>query len=223
MSAERMHAASPESTAIVDAVLDYSRRRMLATDVPLDKPQTEAELNRLIGATITDAGLGASRALSLFEHVLAPACLTTSHPLYLSFIPTAPTMAAIAFDLVVSASGLYGGSWLEGAGAVHAENEVLSFLAAEFGLPDTAGGVFVQGGTIGNLSALVAAREAAKARLIAAGKDLPTRWKIVCSVEAHSSNKSAAKVMDADVLLVPMRRRRSAARGCRARGAGRAR
>ena len=104
---------------------------------------------------------------------------------------------------MVSASGLYGGSWLEGAGAVHAENEVLSFLAAEFGLPDTAGGVFVQGGTIGNLSALVAAREAAKAKLLEAGKELPRRWKIVCSVEAHSSNKSAAKVMDADVLLVP--------------------
>ncbi|WP_337002045.1 MULTISPECIES: pyridoxal phosphate-dependent decarboxylase family protein [unclassified Microbacterium] len=203
MDAVRMHAASPESTAIVDAVLDYSRRRMLAADVPLDKPQSEAELRRLVGPTITDAGLGAARALSVFEHVLAPACLTTSHPLYLSFIPTAPTMAAIAFDLVVSASGLYGGSWLEGAGAVHAENEVLAWLASEFGLPDTAGGVFVQGGTIGNLSALVAAREAAKARLITAGKGLPARWKILCSVEAHSSNKSAAKVMDADVLLVP--------------------
>ncbi|WP_120493677.1 pyridoxal phosphate-dependent decarboxylase family protein [Microbacterium phyllosphaerae] len=203
MGAERMHAASAESTAIVDAVLDYSRRRMLAADVPLDKPQTPAELNRLVGTTITDAGLGSQRALSVFEHILAPACLTTSHPSYLSFIPTAPTIASIAFDLVVSASGLYGGSWLEGAGAVHAENEVLSFLASEFGLPDTAGGVFVQGGTIGNLSALVAAREAAKARLLDAGRELPRRWKIVCSVEAHSSNKSAAKVMDADVLLVP--------------------
>ena len=203
MGAERMHAASAESTAIVDAVLDYSRRRMLAADVPLDKPQTPAELNRLVGTTITDAGLGSQRALSVFEHILAPACLTTSHPSYLSFIPTAPTIASIAFDLVVSASGLYGGSWLEGAGAVHAENEVLSFLASEFGLPDTAGGVFVQGGTIGNLSALVAAREAAKAKLLDAGKELPRRWKIVCSVEAHSSNKSAAKVMDADVLLVP--------------------
>ena len=198
-----MHAASAESTAIVDAVLDYSRRRMLAADVPLDKPQSPAELDRLVGTTITDAGLGSQRALSVFEHILAPACLTTSHPSYLSFIPTAPTIASIAFDLVVSASGLYGGSWLEGAGAVHAENEVLSFLAAEFGLPDTAGGVFVQGGTIGNLSALVAAREAAKAKLLEAGKELPRRWKIVCSVEAHSSNKSAAKVMDADVLLVP--------------------
>src|SRR6478609_3218024 len=203
MGAVRMHAASAESTALVDAVLDYSRRRMLAADVPLDKPQSEAELNRLVGPTITDAGLGAARALSVFEHILAPACLTTSHPLYLSFIPTAPTMAAIAFDLVVSASGLYGGSWLEGAGAVHAENEVLSWLASEFGLPETAGGVFVQGGTIGNLSALVAARESAKARLLEEGKELPRRWKIVCSVEAHSSNKSAAKVMDADVLLVP--------------------
>ncbi len=203
MGAERMHAASAESTAIVDAVLDYSRRRMLAADVPLDKPQSPAELDRLVGTTITDAGLGSHRALSVFEHILAPACLTTSHPSYLSFIPTAPTIASIAFDLVVSASGLYGGSWLEGAGAVHAENEVLSFLASEFGLPDTAGGVFVQGGTIGNLSALVAAREAAKAKLLEAGKELPRRWKIVCSVEAHSSNKSAAKVMDADVLLVP--------------------
>ena len=204
MAADRMHAASAEQAAIVDAVLEYSRRRMLATDVPLDKPQTPVELKRLTGGgTITDEGLGASRTLATFEHVLAPACLTTSHPLYLSFIPTAPTTAAIAFDLVVSASGLYGGSWVEGAGAVHAENEVLSFLAREFGLPDTAGGVFVQGGTIGNLSALVAAREAAKERLRAAGSEPPTRWKIVCSTEAHSSNKSAARVMDADVLLVP--------------------
>lgn len=203
MDAVRMHAASPESRAIVDSVLDYSRRRMLSDDVPLDKPQSPAELRRLAGRTITDEGLGAQRALSVFEHILAPACLTTSHPLYLSFIPTAPTIAAMAFDLVVSASGLYGGSWLEGAGAVHAENEVLSFLAGEFGLPDTAGGVFVQGGTIGNLSALVAARETAREKLAAAGRPAPARWKIVCSIEAHSSNKSAAKVMDAEVVAVP--------------------
>lgn len=203
MDPARMHAASPESAAIVDAVLDYSRRRMLATDVPLDKPQSEAELRRLVGTTITDAGLGAQRALSVFEHILAPACLTTSHPNYLSFIPNAPTVAAMAFDLVVSASGLYGGSWLEGAGAVHAENEVLSWLAAEFGLPATAGGVFVQGGTIGNLSALAAARDKAGRRLDAAGTPRPARWKLVCSLEAHSSNKSAAKIMDVDVIAVP--------------------
>ncbi|MCD2440783.1 pyridoxal-dependent decarboxylase [Agromyces sp. SYSU K20354] len=217
----RMHTVSGETEQIVDLVLDYSRRRILNDDTPLDKPSTEAELTRLAGPTITERGIGATKALSVFEHVLAPACITTDHPQYLSFIPTAPTKAATAFDLVVSASALYGGSWLEGAGAVYAENEVLSWLAREFGLPATAGGVFVQGGTLGNLSALVAARDHARHALAEAardtatagadtggGSDAPTpippggRWKVVCSAEAHSSIASAARVMDVDVIPV---------------------
>ncbi|KRE31520.1 pyridoxal-dependent decarboxylase [Agromyces sp. Soil535] len=197
-----MHAVSDENTRLVDLVLDYSRRRILASDTPLDKPIPELELGRLAGTSVHEYGIGAARALSLFEHVLAPACITTDHPQYLSFIPTAPTKAAIAFDLVVSASAVYGGSWLEGAGAVHAENEVLAWLANEFGLPTTAGGVFVQGGTLGNLSALVAAREHARHVQHASGTDAPARWKVVCSAEAHSSIASAARVMDVEVVPV---------------------
>ncbi len=66
------------------------------------------------------------------------------------------------FDLVVGASSIYGGSWLEGAGAVYAENQALRWIADLVGLPPEAGGVFVPGGTIGNLSALVAARHTAR-------------------------------------------------------------
>ncbi|WP_026482017.1 pyridoxal phosphate-dependent decarboxylase family protein [Agromyces subbeticus] len=211
-----MHSTSDETSHLVDLVLGYSRRRILSDDTPLDKPVSESELRRLAGRTIDEQGIGAARALALFEHVLAPACITTDHPQYLSFIPTAPTKAATAFDLVVSASALYGGSWLEGAGAVYAENEVLSWLGREFGLPSTSGGVFVQGGTLGNLSALVAAREHARHRLAAelagnlAGDEADAavpappggRWKIVCSAEAHSSIASAARVMDVDVVPV---------------------
>ncbi|MDL9980820.1 pyridoxal phosphate-dependent decarboxylase family protein [Microbacterium sp. ASV49] len=193
-----MHDVSEETAAIVDLVLEYSRSRLLASDTPLDKPLSEAELARLAGRTIREEGIGARKALGIFEHVLAPACISTDDPGYLSFIPSAPTKASAAFDVIVSASALYGGSWLEGAGAVHAENEVLRWLAAEFGLPEGAGGVFVQGGTLGNLSALVAARDTARR----AGKN-PERFAMVCSVEAHSSNKSAAKVMDVDVIAVP--------------------
>ena len=201
--AARMHDVTPETRRIVDLVLDYSRERLLAQDTPLDKPLPAAELSRLAGRTISEGGVGAERALGVFTHVLAPACITTDDPRYLSFIPTAPTKAAAAFDLVVSASALYGGSWLEGAGAVHAENEVLRWLADEFGLPASAGGVFVQGGTLGNLSALVAAREAARAHRADTGAAAPTRWAIVCSSQAHSSIASAARVMDVDVITVP--------------------
>ncbi|QNE36617.1 pyridoxal phosphate-dependent decarboxylase family protein [Leifsonia shinshuensis] len=194
----RMHSVTDATTELVDLVLDYSRNRILATDTPLDKPLPESELRRLAGRTVSENGMGAERALAVFEHVLAPACITTDHPRYLSFIPTAPTKAATAFDLVVSASAVYGGSWLEGSGAVYAENQVLAWLAAEFGLPATAGGVFVQGGTLGNLSALVAAREHARTER----GNPPGRWIIVCSAEAHSSVASAARVMDVEVVTV---------------------
>ncbi|WP_308466943.1 pyridoxal phosphate-dependent decarboxylase family protein [Rathayibacter soli] len=201
-SPKRMHEVSGETTALVDLVLDYSRRRILSSDTQLDKPLSEGELRQQASGSICEDGLGAERALALFENVLAPACITTDHPQYLSFIPTAPTKAATAFDLVVSASALYAGSWLEGSGAVFAENEVLAWLAREFGLPATAGGVFVQGGTLGNLSALVAARDHARSQRESVGAKLPARWKIVCSAEAHSSIASAARVMDVDVVPV---------------------
>ncbi|WP_440710857.1 pyridoxal phosphate-dependent decarboxylase family protein [Herbiconiux sp. YIM B11900] len=203
-SASRMHDVTDENRDIVDRVLDYSRARLLTEDTPLDKPQSPAELSRLAGPTITERGIGGARALSIFEHILAPACITTDDPRYLSFIPSAPSKAAAAFDVVVSASALYGGSWLEGAGAVHAENEVLRWLAAEFGLPAGAGGVFVQGGTLGNLSALVAARETARENGREAGRPAPDRWRVVCSAEAHSSIASAARVMDVEVVAVPV-------------------
>jgi glutamate/tyrosine decarboxylase-like PLP-dependent enzyme len=161
-------------------------------------------LHQNAGKTISESGIGGSQALEIFSEVLAPSTISTDHPNYLSFIPSAPTEASKLFDLIVSASAIYGGSWMEGAGAVFAENEVLSWLASEVGLPKGAGGVFVQGGTLGNLSALVAARHSASQKLTSAGKPLPSKWKFICSAEAHSSLKSAAAVMDVEIIKAPV-------------------
>ncbi len=190
---DAMH-LSGQNPRVRNAIFHYASDR-IDVDPPLDGPRSMAELTELAGQTITEQGLGGEAALKLFEEVLAPATISTDHPNYLSFIPTAPTELSTMFDLVVSASSIYGGSWKEGAGAVYAENQVLSFLAAECGLPATSGGLFVQGGTLGNLSALVAAREKTKA---IKGKQ---HWAIICSSEAHSSIKSVAKVMDCEVVI----------------------
>ena len=61
-------------------------------------------------------------ALRVIGDVLAQACISVDHPRFLSFVPAAPTEAAILFDLVVGASSIYGGSWMEGGGAVFAES-----------------------------------------------------------------------------------------------------
>src|SRR5688572_28084555 len=132
---------------------------------------------------------------------LAPVTVAADHPRYLAFIPHAPTEAAVLFDLLVGASGIYAGSWLEAAGAVHAENEALRWLADLAGFPAEAGGAFVPGGTLGNLSALHAARHTALERR---GGVRPARWRIATSVEAHSSVAQAARVLDVDLIEVPV-------------------
>ena len=71
----------------------------------------------------------------MFGDVLAPACISVDHPRFLSFVPAAPTEASILFDLVVGASSIYAGSWMEGGGAVFAENEALRWIADLAGLP----------------------------------------------------------------------------------------
>jgi glutamate/tyrosine decarboxylase-like PLP-dependent enzyme len=191
-----MHKFTQEVEELAKEVLEYSLAR-LKDDPPLDGPRTAEDLFSEVGNTITKKGLGGHKALEVFTNVLAKACISTDHPRNLAFIPSAPTEYANLFDLVVGASALYGGSWQEGAGAVFAENQAIQWLIDLAGMPATAGGVFVQGGTIGNLSALVVARAQARK-----SHPNPTRWVIACSQEAHSSIASAAQVMDVDVLKV---------------------
>jgi len=191
-----IHEFSQEVQSLADEILAYSLLR-LKDDPPLDGPRTAEDLFNEVGNTITAKGLGGHEALAVFTNVLAKACISTDHPRNLAFIPSAPTEYSNLFDLVVGASSLYGGSWQEGAGAVFAENQALRWIADLAGLPQSAGGVFVQGGTIGNLSALVAARADAR-------KKYPdtARWAIACSTEAHSSIANAANIMDVDVLEI---------------------
>ena len=123
-------------------------------------------------------------------------------PRNLAYVPTAPTIAANLFDLVVSASSIFGGMWECGAGAIAAENQALAWLAALAGFPESAGGTFVSGGSAANLSALVTARDAARRRRTEAGLPEPHRWSFAATSETHASVYAAARVMDVDVLPV---------------------
>ena len=130
-----MHERDRDTEVLTDAVVRYALERLRMDPPPLDTSKPEAELRAQAGTTITADGIGGMEALRIFAEVLAPACISTDHPRFLSFVPAAATEAAVLFDLVVGASALYGGSWLEGSGAVFAENEALRWLADLAGFP----------------------------------------------------------------------------------------
>ena len=197
-----MHYHDEDSQKLADAIIAYAVDRIRLDPPPLDAPKPLSVLQREVGETITAEGLGAMKALEIFTQQLAPSCISVDHPLFLSFVPGAPTESSVLFDLVVAASNVYGGSWLEGAGAVYAENQALQWLVSLAGLPPTAGGVFVSGGTAGNLSALIAARWQWRQR--ARGAMDSRRPIIIASGGAHSSVGLAANAMDAELLHAPV-------------------
>lgn len=194
-----MHNHDHAARELMAQVFAYTAERMAMDPPPLDQAVSYQELVASAGQTITPEGLGGTPALRLFEEVLSKACLSIDHPRYLSFVPAAPTEAASLFDVIVSVSSIYGGSWLEGAGAVYAENQALRWLADLAGLPPEAGGTFVSGGSTANLSALAVARTVWRDVDPAREAQRPI---VLLSAAAHSSNSAALHLLDLRSLAI---------------------
>ena len=197
---QSMHEYTQEnSNALAEAVVEYTRRR-LADPQPLDHPVPPDESARAAGPTVTSGGIGGQEALRIWGGMCSrpPASRPITRSTSRSFPrrPPRPRPPSTSWCRRAQCTGARGS---RAPARCSPRTRRCAWLAAEFGLPAEAGGVFVQGGTLGNLSALVAAREHARA---GHAEPLPARWKIVCSAEAHSSIASAARVMDVDVVAV---------------------
>ena len=199
---------------LTDLILDYCKWRLALDPVPLDFGGAQASsLEASLRGLINPDGTDPRRILEIFDFELATAVVSCDSPRFLSFIPAAPTKAALLFDMIVACSSLQGTTWMEAAGAVAAENQALKVLADLAGLPDGSGGCFVAGGSAGNLSALMVARDTASHRM---GDRAPRQPLIAISEEAHSSVGKALRVLAVEALLVPCQDHRLTGAGLRA-------
>ncbi len=198
--APSMHTWDDDTNLFAHSVIGYAIERLrLAKDTHWGAHPAD-ELAEALAHAITPNGVGGLEALHLFRDVLMPACRPMDDPMNLAYVPTAPSIASTMFDLVVSASSIFGGNWEAGAGAIAAENQALRWLSDLAGFPVAAGGVFVSGGSAANLSALATAREV----FTASRSGRPTRFTLAVTDEVHASVRAAARVMDVDVLAVPV-------------------
>jgi aromatic-L-amino-acid/L-tryptophan decarboxylase len=200
-SVSDMHSVDATTEQMIRSVLAYAENRLRLDPVPLDEGSRDpAELELAVRGLLGDLPHNPDQVLGVYTSCLAPAVISADSPRFLGFIPAAPTKAALLFDMLISCASIQGISWLEAAGAIHAENQVLRLIADRAGLPAGAGGCFVSGGSAANLSALVVAREVAKraAGPGAAGR----RWRVAVSTDAHSSIASTLRMLEMDPLTV---------------------
>jgi len=179
-------------------VLAYAENRLRLDPVPLDEGARDpAALDVVVKGLLGEDGHDPDQVLGVWASTLAPAVISADSPRFLGFIPAAPTKASLLFDMLISCASIQGISWLEAGGAIHAENQVLRLIADRAGMPESAGGCFVSGGSAGNLSALVVAREVAK-RKAGTGR----RWRVAVGADAHSSIVNTLRILELDPLTV---------------------
>ncbi len=202
-----MHSVDRTTEQMIRSVLAYAENRLRLDPVPLDKGSRDpAELELALAGLLGDHGHDPDQVLGVYAAILAPAVISADSPRFLGFIPAAPTKAALLFDMLISCASIQGISWLEAAGAIHAENQVLRLIADRAGMPAAAGGCFVSGGSAANLSALAVAREVAKRRAgppAGAMSRSGQRWRAVVGADAHSSVGNTLRLLEMDPLVVP--------------------
>lgn len=191
-----MFESDPDFT---ERVLNYCRERLSLNPVPLDFGSQGIPRTEKLPDLIRPEGRSPDEVMDMFVHNLAELVISTDSPRFLAFIPNAPTKDSLLFDMVVACSGLNGTSWLESAGAVMAENQVLEYLAGRAGMPRGSGGAFVTGGTIANLSALTVARDVGAQRF---AHRISGRPCVIVSAETHSSVASALHILGMDAIVV---------------------
>jgi aromatic-L-amino-acid decarboxylase len=102
-------------------------------------------------------------AAAVFDYVGAcidaPGFATTS-PRFMAYIPGGGVPCSAFGDLLAATSNKYSGFASASPGAVRIENACVAWLASVIGYPHDAAGTLTSGGSIANLTAVVAAREA---------------------------------------------------------------
>ncbi len=80
------------------------------------------------------------------------------HPRFFAFIPSPSNFVSAMADALAAGFNPFAGNWLEGSGTTQIEIVTIDWLREMCGLPETAGGLFVSGGSMANLTALATAR-----------------------------------------------------------------
>ena len=124
-----------------------------------NRPWSEVFSQRL-DPEFSEAGRDPARVLDYVGAcVEAPGFATTS-PRFMAYIPGGGVPYAALGDLIAAASNKYSGFASASPGAVRIENACVAWLASVIGFPHDAAGTLTSGGSVANLTAVVAAREA---------------------------------------------------------------
>jgi aromatic-L-amino-acid decarboxylase len=175
----------PEMRQLVELAVERILHNLSTLDVqPAADLSNVREVAELVREPMPEHGQPYEPLLDLVFDRLIVKGYNTASPGTLSYVTGGGLFHSAVADLIAGAINRYVAYWGASPGLAQLEQTVVEWFAAMIGLPATAGGVLLSGGSLANLSALIAARR------IKLGDDFG-RGTIYTSDQVHHSVEKA--------------------------------
>jgi glutamate/tyrosine decarboxylase-like PLP-dependent enzyme len=147
---------------------------------PVTRKGKRADLEAVLREALPEQGADPLETLDLLEREVFSRIMHLDHPRFFAFVPSPGNFLGALADALASGFNVFAGTWLEASGPAMVELVTIDWLREACGLPPAAGGLFVSGGSMANLTALALARH------VRLGGPDPTAM-VYCSEQTHSS------------------------------------
>lgn len=182
LSSDEMRAVGQRALDIVIKHFENNRDEHVARTLTRD------DTERLLRTGLPEEGTPVNELLELLARDVFPNSLKTDHPRFYAFVPSPSNYVSVIGDFLTSAHNLFAGHWMASSAASQLEINVIDWMKELVGYPAEGGGIMVSGGSMANLSAIAAAREA---RL--GGPD--ANAVVYCSDQTHSSMAKGLRII----------------------------
>ena len=161
----------------------FSRNRHLS-EGPIGRDATPELLERIARHGIPEQGRPLDDVVREMQDDIIGYGYNIDHARFLGFVPGPVTAVSWLGDMMASGYNRHTGSFANYPARCVAEHELLQWFCGKAGFPQGAGGVFVSGGSMANMTALVAARD---------NKLVPDEWGTGVAYVSEQTHSSVAK------------------------------
>ncbi len=127
-------------------------------DSPVGRKTSRAELQKNFGGAIPESPGDVSEIVGSLKEQLFANMLHVDHPRFFAFVPGPNNFVSVMAEALAAGFNTFTGTWFAGSGPAQVELTVIDWLRQICGLPETAGGLFVSGGSMANLTGLAVGR-----------------------------------------------------------------
>ena len=127
-------------------------------DKPVAKKPSPQNLKGLLYEPLPNKGINHQDFIDQFEKDVLSYMTHADHPRFFGYIPGPSNFMSAMADTLVSGFNIFSGAPSMGPGVTNIELVTIDWLRQICGFPDGAGGLFVSGGSMANLTALTVAR-----------------------------------------------------------------